>query len=193
MDNVGFRTRRAAFHTAPRGSNEPVFNPAAPQRNPGPLTTARKVGRPDLTQLLGRTVLEARVQGICQEYALLPRTGTGLSRAYRSPSAGVELAADAHGLVTTVVLHFQPADGFTPFQGTLPAGAGSVPRRSRMIPMLGRPDETGAPYRDRFDSANGPWDRWHLPDLTLHAQYAPDAETLERLTLALPAHLPRAA
>ena len=96
---MGFRTRRpasrTAFHTAPRGSNEPVFDPAAPQRNPGPLTTPRKVGRPDLTQLLGRTVLETRVQRICQEYALLPRTGTGLSRAYRSPSAGVELAAGA--------------------------------------------------------------------------------------------------
>ncbi|WP_067501726.1 hypothetical protein [Actinoplanes sp. TFC3] len=191
---MGFRerhaTRPADRYSAKLGSNEALYAPVRPPERP------RAVGRPDLAQLLGRTVLEARVQRAFQEYGLLPRTGTagsGLSRSYRAPQAGVEIAADAHGTVTTVTLHFTGTEGFTPYQGTIPAGAGSMPHRSRIWAMLGRPDQTGAPYRDRHLAAAGPWDRWQLPEVTLHARYATDAERLERLTLSLPDHLPRAA
>ncbi|AGL18773.1 hypothetical protein L083_5263 [Actinoplanes sp. N902-109] len=152
----------------------------------------RQAGRPELTGLLGRTVLETHVQRVCRDYALVPRSGTGgsgLSRAYLSRTAGVELAADTHGRVTTIVLHFTGDDEFTAFQGPIPGGAGSVPRRSRIWAMLGRPDETGSPRRDTC----GPFDRWAFPAFTLHAQYAGDAERVDRITLSLPGHLPRAA
>jgi hypothetical protein len=171
-----------------RGVNpDPVGLPAAP----------RPVGRTDLSLLLGRTVLEARVQRVCKEYGLLPRSGeavgSGLSRSYLSREAGVELAADAYGVVTTVVLHFRGDDGFTPFRGEIPGGAGSLPQRARLRAMLGRPDEHGAPYRDRHLSDYGPWDRWSLTGFTLHARYALDGERLELITLTLPDQLPRAA
>lgn len=147
--------------------------------DPVDLPRARPVGRTDLALLLGRTVLEARVQQVCKEYGLLPRTGeavgSGLSRAYLSPEAGVELAADAHGLVTTVFLHFHHDDGFVPFQGEIPGGAGSVPRRTHLWAMLGHPDEQG----------DG-WDRWVLAGFTLLAEFAPDGERLDVVTLALP-------
>ena len=170
----------------------PAPLPPEPAR-PGP----RKVGRTDLTVLLGRSVLEARVQEICREYGLIPRSGTaagsGLSRSYRSRDTGVEIAADAHGTVTTIFLHFHGDDGFITYQGEIPGGGGSVARRTHMWAMLGRPDETGDPYRDRFLGEYGPWDKWILAGFTLHAQFAPDAETLDRVTLTLPDRLPRAA
>ncbi|MFI5938316.1 hypothetical protein [Actinoplanes sp. NPDC051494] len=179
-------------------SDEILAAPGRARRpNAGPVPhQPRRVGRTELTWLLGRSVLEARVQLVCQEYRLVPASGpvgSGLSRAYRSPAAGVELAADAHGTVTTIVLHFHGEDDFIPYEGTIPGGAGSVPRRSRIWAMLGRPDETGAPWRDRFLDTYGPWDRWLLGDFALHARYAPDAERLDRVTLTLPTHLPRAA
>jgi hypothetical protein len=177
------------------GSNEPLYD--ARRANQDPVTLPRKVGRTDLAMLLGRTVLEARVQQICQEYGLIPRTGpavgSGLSRSYLARAAGVEIAADTHGMVTTVFLHFHGDDGFTSFQGEIPGGAGSVPRRRNIWAMLGRPDETGDPYRDRFLGDYGPWDRWLLAGFVLHAQFAPDGESLHRVTLSLPDRLPRAA
>jgi hypothetical protein len=157
----------------------------------------RPVGRTDLTMLLGRTVLEARVQRVCREYGLLPRSGaavgSGLSRSYLSRAAGVELAADGHGMVTAVFLHFQGDDGFSSFQGEIPGGAGSVPRRTYLRAMLGNPDEHGEAYRDRSLGDLGPWDRWVLAGFALHAQFAVDTEHLERVTLTLPDRLPRAA
>ena len=204
----------------PGGSNEPLFEPAharranadpvgLPTSPPAPPVAApsparvvpaatvpdqpvapRPVGRTDLTLLLGRTVLEARVQQICQEYGLIPRSGaavgSGLSRSYLSRDAGVELAADAHGLVTTVFLHFHGDDGFTSYQGEIPGGAGSIPRRTQLWAALGHPDEQGDPYRDRFLGDYGPWDRWMLAGFALHAQYAVDGERLDRVTLTLP-------
>jgi hypothetical protein len=148
--------------------------------DPVDLPRAKPVGRTDLALLLGRTVLEARVQQVCKEYALVPRSGdavgSGLSRAYLSREAGVELAADPRGMVTTVFLHFDGDDGFNPFQGEIPGGAGRVPRRTHLWAMLGRPDEQG----------DGPWDRWVLAGFALHAQYGADGERLDLVTLALP-------
>jgi hypothetical protein len=193
----------------PGGSNEPLFAPPrrsnldpvdvpaprpAPEPSPGPRPV---VGRSDLTLLLGRTVLEARVQQICREYGLVPRSGpavgSGLSRSYLARESGVEIAADAHGTVTTVFLHFHGDDGFASFTGEIPGGGGSVPRRTHVWAMLGHPEEQGDPYRDRFLGDYGPWDRWVLAGFVLHAQYGVDGERLERATLSLPDRLPRAA
>jgi hypothetical protein len=193
------------LYEARRSNGDPIGLPS-PAPAPAPVTAAavvppqplaRPVGRTDLTMLLGRTVLEARVQQICQEYGLIPRSGpavgSGLSRSYLARDAGVELAADAHGTVTTVFLHFNGDDGFTSYQGEIPGGAGSVARRSHLWAMLGRPDEQGDPYRDRFLGDYGPWDRWILAGFALHAQFATDGELLSRITLTLPDRLPRAA
>jgi hypothetical protein len=181
------------------GSHEPFHAPAR-SANPDPVdlpAAPLPVGRTDLSLLLGRTVLEARVQRVCKEYGLLPRSGeavgSGLSRSYLSREAGVELAADAYGVVTTVLLHFHGDDGFTPFRGEIPGGAGSVPRRTRLWAMLGRPEEQGAPYRDRHRSDYGPWDRWARPGFALQARYAVDGEQVELITLTPPDQLPWAA
>src|SRR5689334_20771975 len=96
---------RYGTKTGPRpgGSNEPLFEPAharranadpvglptSPPAPPSParvvpdpvpdqMAAPRPVGRTDLTLLLGRTVLEARVQQICQEYGLIPRSGAAV-------------------------------------------------------------------------------------------------------------------
>jgi hypothetical protein len=181
------------------GSNEPLYAPAS-RPNPDPVgmpapaaAGPRRVGRTDLTLLLGRSVLETRVQRICEEYGLLPASGAALSRSYLARETGVELGADAHGTVTAVFLHFHGDDGFAPYQGEIPGGGGHVPRRSSLWAMLGHPEESGDPYRDRFLGDYGPWDTWLLTGFALHAQYATDAETLDRITLTPPGHLPRAA
>jgi len=177
----------------PGGLHDPLGeSPPARRSNGDPvgLPGSRPGGRTDLTELLGRTVLEARVQQVCREYGLIPRSGaavgSGLSRSYLSRDAGVELAADAHGTVTTVFLHFHGDDGFTSFHGEIPGGAGCQPRRTHLREALGHPDEQGDPYRDRFLGDYGPWDRWILAGFVLHAQFATDAESLDRVTLTLP-------
>ncbi|MEV6599603.1 hypothetical protein AB0M36_22510 [Actinoplanes sp. NPDC051346] len=206
---MGFLERRTRpddrYGTKPgpgsSGSNEPLYGPrhrTPPEVDPIPLAAPppTPAPRPDLTQLLGHTVLEARVQEICQEYGLMPQPGTAagssLSRSYLARESGVELAADAHGLVTTVFLHFHGDDGFTSYRGEIPGGAGSVPRRTVLWERLGRPEEMGEPYHDRFLGDYGPWDRWTLPGFHLHAQFTPDGETLSRITLTLPDRPPSA-
>jgi hypothetical protein len=139
----------------------------------------------ELTELLGRSVLEARTQRICRAYGLVPRSG-GLSRCYLARSAGLELAADSSGVVTTVFLHFDGDDGFTPYHGEIPGGGGSVPRRAGLWAALGRPDQSGEPRQDPLLGDYGPWDRWLLPDYRLHAQYTLDGQNLGRITYTLP-------
>jgi hypothetical protein len=141
--------------------------------------------RAELTDLLGRSVLEARTQRICLAWGLAPRTG-GLSRCYLAPDAGLEIAADPHGVVTSVFLHFDTADGFTPFAGEIPGAPGSVSRRAGLWAILGRPDDSGDPHRDPIQGDHGPWDRWLLPEFRLHAQYTVDGQNLFRVTYTLP-------
>ena len=169
----------------PSARNHGSHNPLH-ARHPGPTPAGDE--RTELTELLGRTVLQARTQQICREYGLIPRAGagSGLSRSYLARDAGVEIAADTHGTVITVFLHFHGDDGFTSFRGQIPGGAGNVPRRAALWAALGRPGESGDPYRDQFLGAYGPWDRWALATCTLHAQYALDGENLHRITLTLP-------
>jgi hypothetical protein len=163
------------------GSNENLHARRA-VAEPGP--------RADLTELLGRTVLEARTQQICAQYGLIPRSGvtggSGLSRSYLARDAGVEIAADTHGLVTTVFLHFHGDDGFASFRGEIPGGGGIVPRRAALWARLGRPAESGDPHRVPFLGDYGPWDRWLRDDVVLHAQYDLDGENLHRITLTRP-------
>lgn len=170
------------------GSNDPLHDPARPR--PAVSDTGSAGDRPELTELLGRTVLQARTQQICRQYGLIPRsgaaTGSGLSRSYLARDAGVEIAADTHGTVLTVFLHFHGDDGFTSYRGEIPGGAGDVPRRAALWAALGRPGESGDPYHDPFLGNYGPWDRWGLTSCNLHAQYAPDGERLHRITLTRP-------
>lgn len=165
----------------PGGSNEPLFAP--PRR---PATAPR---RTDPSDLLGRSVLDARTQQAFREYGLLPRFGpaAGLSRCYLARDTGLEIAADGHGVVTTVFLHFYGDDGFASYRGEISGGGGTVPRRAALWAALGRPAESGEAYRERYLGDFGPWDRWALEDCILHAQYALDGESLLRITLTAPA------
>ena len=166
------------------GSNDLLHAPATRRTTPDPAARA------ELPELLGRTVLEARTQQICREYGLIPRTGvsagSGLSRSYLAKDAGVEIAADTHGMVTAVFLHFHGDDGFVSFRGEIPGGGGVTPRRAALWAQLGRPGESGDPHRVPFLGDYGPWDRWLLTGFVLHAQYDLDGENLHRITLTLP-------
>jgi hypothetical protein len=148
--------------------------------NSGAHLPAATPERAELTELLGRSVLAARTQRICRAYGLVPRSG-GLSRCYLARDAGLEIAADSYGVVTTVFLHFDGEDGFEPYRGEIPGG-GSLPRRAGLWAALGRPDESGEPRRDPLLGDYGPWDRWLLRDCLLHAQYALDGQNLRRIT-----------
>jgi hypothetical protein len=165
-----------------RPNADPVELPIPGQRQPA--------DRSDLSQLLGGTVLEARVQRICQEYGLVPPDGRpggfGLSRSYLARSAGVEIKANTHGMVTAVFLHFHGDDGFESYEGEIPGCGGTAATRASLWAELGHPAESGDPYRERFLGEFGPWDRWVLPRLQLRAQYALDGDTLQRVTLTLP-------
>jgi hypothetical protein len=181
---------RARYGTPPGarngGSGIPLHHPAH-RANTDPVgpPSPRPTGGADLADLLGRTVLEEHTQRICRDHGLLPH-GPALSRSYLNRAAGLEIAADTHGLVTTVFLHFNGDDGFAPFHGEIPGGAGTATRRAALWAALGRPDDAGDAYRDRFLGDFGPWDRWLLPICTLHSQYALDGENLHRITLTRP-------
>jgi hypothetical protein len=188
-DNLRQSRPESRYGTKPgRVNPDPVgFPTAAAAGSPG---TEQPPGRADLAQLLGRTVLEARVQQICREYGLIPRSGgpggSGLSRSYLAREAGVEIAADGHGMVTAVFLHFHGDDGFASYRGEIPGGGGTAATRASLWAALGRPDASGDPYRERFLGDFGPWDRWLLPGLQLRAQYALDGDGLHRITLTRP-------
>jgi hypothetical protein len=172
---------------AGRGSNEPLYDPCR-HANAEPVWSWP--ARTDPAKLLGRTVLESRVQEIFRELGFVPRCGgTGrarLSRSYLARDAGVEIAADTHGTIVTVFLHFHGDDGFDSYCGEIPGGGGTEPRRSSLRAALGRPERSGGPFRDRYLGEFGPWDRWVLPAFVLHAQYGLDGERLHRVTVTMP-------
>lgn len=168
------------------GSNDPLhLGPPAP----GPLLRST-AGAGDLGDLLGRTVLAARTQQICRAHGLMPAAGSGLSRSYVARDRGIEVTADQRGTVVAVFLHFDAADGFTPYHGEIPGGAGSIPRRAGLWASLGRPDESGGPFHVEHLGDYGPWDKWLLPRYVFNAQYALDGENLYRVTLSLPDRAP---
>jgi hypothetical protein len=175
----------------PRAEVRPVevrppveLRPRAEVRPPIVVQPARS----DLTRLLGRTVLEARVQQTCREWGLVPYQGRGLSRSYLAREVGVELAADAQGVVTAIFLHYDGDDGFRPFTSEVPGAGAAIGRRTQLWATLGRPWESVDPFLGDY----GPSDTWLLSRFVLNARYSPDAEHVQRITLTLPAS-PRAA
>jgi hypothetical protein len=169
----------------PGGSSEPLYDP-------GRRMNTEPVGVPiepparyrDPTELLGRSVLAARTQHLLRGYGLSARSG--LSRSYSAQHRGLEISADAHGTIIAVFLHFHGDDGFASYRGEIPGGAGSTPVRAALWAALGRPDESGEAYREKFLGDFGPWDRWGLPNCTLRAQYDLDGERVHRITLTPP-------
>jgi hypothetical protein len=182
MGHPARRHPRRAAPTAPRHGDG--AQPGSPPRSLNERRTAhpRRVGRPDLAQLLGRPVDGPLARDVLTAYDLHPAPVTGLKakpRTYISVNTGVELTTGHHGTITAITLHFH-GRGLTPFHGELPAGAGTIPRRTALRRTLGFPDlETPTT------------DTWLLLTLTLQATYEPDHERLARATLTLPTHLPR--
>jgi hypothetical protein len=176
--------RYTARAGAKGASNDLLRDMLRPPR-PAPLPPGRRTPASDL---LGQTVLAARTQRICREYGLTPAAaavGSYLSRSYLARDAGIEVTADAHGVIRTVFLHFDHDDDFAPYYGEIPGGGGADPRRSALRAALGAPGESGDPYHDRDLGDYGPWDRWRRPGFLLHAQYGLDGETVRRITLTL--------
>lgn len=179
------RPRHAFFaDDQPRSSHEQRQDPIevrVPARPPEPV---RPRVRTDLTQLLGRNIVETFVQEICREYSLLPALGAGPARTYQSASLGVSLLADDAGTVAMIFLHFHGDAGFSPYPGPIPGRGGTIPKRSSLWVALGRPDQSTDPNRDRGEiDEYGPSDQWRFPTFTMHARYARDNENLLRLTL----------
>jgi hypothetical protein len=168
------------------GSNDPLHLDPPPPRRPVPVPPPPA----DLSELLGRTVLAVRTQHIFRACGLVPSRGTalgsGLCRSYLARERGVEVTADARGMVTAVFLHIDGRDGFAPFRGQIPGTEGVVPRRAGLWAALGRPDESGGPFHVPHLGDYGPWDKWLLPEYVVNAQYAADGENLHRVTLSLP-------
>jgi hypothetical protein len=157
------------------GSNQPP-----PVRRGGPaLRLFALPRRADLTELLGRSVLEDRVQLICRQWGLRPYAGNVLSRSYVAHDVGAELAADAGGVVTAIFLHFHGDDGFAGYCGVIPGVGGPIAGRAELWAALGLPLQA----LDEFLGAFGPSDTWSLPRFVLNAQYAFDADHLSRITL----------
>lgn len=172
------------------GSNGPQYDaphPARPARPACGDPARTDPARTDPVALLGRLVDHDDVRLAFRAWELHPSSGapddSGPSRSYRARAAGLEVAADAHGVVTAVFLHFHGDDGFGTYQGAIPGAGGVAPRRASLRSRLGEPAACGEPYRDRFLGDFGPWDRWELPGCVLHAQYAHDGERLHRVTL----------
>jgi hypothetical protein len=187
MRRAGKKTGPADKYGAKPGPGSGSSNEPMTPRGPLPPVVVQPA-RPDLTRLLGRTVLEARVQQTCREWGLIPYAGTGLSRSYLAREAGVELAADPSGVVTAIFLHYDGDDGFHPYAGEVPGTAAAITRRTQLWAALGRPWESV----DRFLGDYGPSDTWLLTRFMLNARYTPNADHLQRITLTLPAS-PRAA
>jgi len=179
-DTADGRTDR--YGTKPGPGSDESNEPGPPRRQVSVPHVVARDTRPDLTGLLGRTVLEARVQQICREWGLTSASGTALSRTYRAHGSGVELAADARGTVTTIFLHFHGDDGFGDFDGEIPGGGGTVPRRAHLWSALGRPWESVDPFLGDY----GPSDTWLFPHFVLNARYTHDADHLQRITLTRP-------
>ncbi|WP_250037965.1 hypothetical protein [Paractinoplanes maris] len=138
------------------------------------------VPRSDLTQLLGQNLLEGRALAVSREYGLMATQG---ARRYESRDHGVSLAVDEHDRVAWIMLHFTDDAGFQPYRGAIPGRGGTIARRTSLWAALGRPTTSTDPDRTHHDTT-GPTDEWAFPWFVLHAQYAPDGETLLRVVLA---------
>jgi hypothetical protein len=95
---------------------------------------------------------------------------------------GVELGFDRRRRVEAVFVYAAPRDGFAAFAGPWPRGLSPELDRSAVLELLGAPSASGPA---------GGWDRWDLPDHSLHLEYTAGGAAIGMLTLMAPRAVPR--
>jgi hypothetical protein len=94
---------------------------------------------------------------------------------YEFEGRGVEVVCDGLDVIQTIFLHRGDGESLVdlPFAST----------RAEVMARFGTPAKSGASVRLPGIGERGPWDRFNLPEGTLHVQYALGGDEIEMVTL----------
>ncbi len=158
----------------------------------------RKFGFDDLRAVIDRSIRSAEIRRFFDGVEFTKYIdsahagGAGQTPYYYAALAlGFELCCDGGGLVKLAYLYAPGAKhGFSPYEGSLPAGLtwGSTPAEVRLA--LGTPSVHGLEQLVPMIGKVGPWDRYDRPDVVLHFQYDTRGRQLSVVTLMAPDRIP---
>ncbi len=94
----------------------------------------------------------------------------------------VELICGEDERIQTIFLHAGADEGLS----GIPFALG----RQAVLQRFGPPSKSGAPYQDPFLGANGGWDRFTSPSMTLHIKYRVASDAIDTITLMRPDVVP---
>jgi|SRR5688572_6576797 len=98
---------------------------------------------------------------------------------YIFPENGVDLVCDAEERVTTIFLYSDQTRRFEEDLLDLPF----LFTRRQVIECLGPPSKSGGRTNDPVLGEYGPWDRFAMPDYSIHVQFRVDADRINLITL----------
>ena len=98
---------------------------------------------------------------------------------YIFPENGVDLVCDADERVTTIFLYFHETRRFEGDLLDLPF----LFTRRQVMERLGPPSRSGGRTNDPVLGEYGPWDRYAMPDYSIHVQFREDADRIKQITL----------
>lgn len=93
------------------------------------------------------------------------------------------MALDEAKAVKTIHLFGAGQPDYACYPYALPAGLSFARGRDAARALLGQPTVSGGPVEAIIGNSIRYWDRWDLPQLSLHLRYPEDLQSIELVTL----------
>ena len=131
------------------------------------MATARK-----LLSILGKPITGAALQGLVavddlkasQEQDMME--GLPVRWYFIGKKAGYEILAE-DGLVKTVFLYVEKADGYAAFTAPLPYKVPRDASQTEVRRLLGKPERSGEAFNDKILGQYGAWDRFAVDSIRI--------------------------
>ena len=96
---------------------------------------------------------------------------------------GLQVGLDAAKFIKTIHLFGDGQPDYARYSYGLPAGLSFSQSREAARVLLGQPTESGGPVQAIIGTSIRYWDRWDLPNFSIHLRYPEDLQSIELMTL----------
>jgi cell wall assembly regulator SMI1 len=157
-----------------------VERESAPKRRAAATEKASTVSLEQLTQIVGRSVRDAKVRALLESQPLRAEKLEFGERALTSASGGYDITHDGNGRITAIHVFTVGDEEHEPFMGALCPGVSAKSGRADVRKRLKKPTRSS----ENADNASfGGYDRYDGPRVCTHIRYRSDGPGIDLITL----------
>lgn len=140
--------------------------------------------KPPIQSLVGQNINDVHDMGIFRNVAMLDVEKIGDESYLQLPLLGISVVLPDRETISVVHLHASGHEGYSEFQGELPAGIVFAISREEARARLGNPAQCGDGGRVPLLGPRPAWDAYIVDGQRLHLEYAGDNQSIRLVTIS---------